>query len=334
MGDSAGPERSAQSAAAPCGTAGDCVNRGEELRFGDLPKSVVYPGLAGQHPSCRPTARVVMHCRATDECKFLLDLPVPRVFHTRPWRCLGCGAYFSVQLSDVRRTFPDLLTAKSPRQSRIFFTRRFLQLIIGKFGETFNAAAVKRFIMDLYLANTIYIGQVESAMWATHAVPRLASLRFVLREALLSYLPGLIKHIEEHVHTYSGSAVRGDGHYKIAARIRTGCEGSPVNVIYAWIGVDGALLRPPSALQSETWPHLRADLEPLLVDMQRNRMRAGIPAHSACPAFHSTDSFGKHRLKLRPLYKGIAKPLLETVAVTPQGAANSAVGTVDESPTL
>ena len=55
--------------------------------------------------------------------------------------------------------------------------------------------------MDSYFANTIYLNKAESAMWATNAVPRLASLRFVLREALLSYLPGRIEHIEEHVHT-------------------------------------------------------------------------------------------------------------------------------------
>lgn len=309
----------------------------QDTSLGDLVKSAVYPSLASQHETFQCSAqggRVVMRCRKTDACKFLLDLPVPRVFHTRPWRCFDCGAQFQVTLSDIKKTFPGVLTAKCRRQSRLFFSPRFLQLIIGKFGETFNAAAVKRFIMDLYLANTIYLNKAESAMWATHAVPRLASLRFVLREALLSYLPGLIQHIEEHVHTYSGSAVRGDGHYKIAARIRAGNPASPVNVIYAWIGVDGALLRPPAALQSETWPHLRANLEPLLLDMRRNRMRAGMSVQTACPAFHATDSFGKHRLKLRALYKSVAKPQLATVAVTPQGEAASAVGAMEESPTL
>ena len=328
--------------AAPSGTAKQNTSQDDArslpqdqaIGFAEVSKSAVCPHLAGQHTACSNGSRVVMYCRRTQVCKFLLDLPTPQVFHTRPWRCLACGAWFYVQLSDIKRTFPNVLTAKPRRQSRIFFTQRFLQLIIGKFGETFNAAAVKRFIMDLYLANTIYINKAENAMWATSAVPRLASLRFVLREALLSYLPGLIKHVEEHVHTYSGSAVRGDGHYKIAARIRAGSQADKVNVIYAWIGVDGALLRPPSALRSETWPHLRPDLESLLLDMMRNRMRAGMSAHCACPAFHATDSYGKHRLKLRTLYKSVAKPLLATVAVTPQGQATSVVGSVDESPVL
>lgn len=324
--------------AAPRGTAGNetpatagSLPQEARLDFGTLMKKAVCPSVSN-FPA-RGRRWLMVACRR-DTCKFILDLPLPQVFHTRPWRCVRCNIFFKVQMSDIRRTFQGVLPAKAPKAARLFFTERFLQLILGKFAETFNAAAVKRFIIDLYLANTVYINQAESAMWATQSVPRLQSLRFMLREALLSYLPGLIKHIEEHVHTYSGSAVRGDGHYKIAGRIRAGCKGNAANVIYAWIGVDGALLRPPSALQSETWPQLRPDLEALLRDLVRHRMRAGLSAQTACPAFHATASFGKHRLKLRALYRSVAKPLLATVAVTPQGEATSVRGCVNESPTL
>ena len=85
--------------------------------------------------------------------------------------------------------------------------------------------------------------------------PRLRELRFILRKALLAYLPGLIQHMEKYIHAYSAFAICGDGHYKIAARIRADAAAANVNVLYAWVGINSALLRPLAALAGETWAH-------------------------------------------------------------------------------
>lgn len=117
------------------------------------------------------------------------------------------------------------------------FSPRFLLLILGKFSETFNANAVKRFVLDLYLANSIYINRADKALYAVESLPRKFALRSILRDALLSYLPALVRHVEKHVHVYSGSAIRGDGHFKLASRI---LPKERINVVYGWIGIDGA----------------------------------------------------------------------------------------------
>lgn len=319
----------------PC-QASECEAQ-ETVHFaGVQPATRVKPLLAIQHGPCGKHGQrkgIVVLRRKCHASRYILDLPVPIVLDTRPWRCLACGLYFPVKINDIQNRFPGTLVAKCAKQAHVFFTKRFLQLIIGKFGETFNAAAVKRFILDLYLANTIYINHAERALWAIDSIPRLSSLRFMLREALLSYLPGLIRHIEEHVHVYSGSAIRGDGHYKVAARIRV-ADGTPPSVIYAWCGVDGALLRPPAALASETWPVLKEDLAKLIPDLARNRKRAGLPGQAVYPAFHATDTYGKHRLKLQSFYTSLAEPQLSVSAKTPQAEAQSAEPAEKYCPTL
>ena len=89
----------------------------------------------------------------------------------------------------------------------------------------------------------------------------------LLLSALRSYLPGLVTELEKVVHVYSGSGVRGDGHYKVATRIIAGPD-DRITVIYAWIGVDGAVLRPPSALRDEKLATVLLDLDPLADAMQ------------------------------------------------------------------
>ena len=52
------------------------------------------------------------------------------------------------------------------------------------------------------------------------ACPDFGALRGVLRQALTAYLPGLVQEIQKFAHPYSGSAVKGDGNFKIASRIK------------------------------------------------------------------------------------------------------------------
>ena len=211
------------------------------------------------------------------------------------------------------------------------FSPRFLMLILGKFAETFNANAVKRFVLDLYLANSVYINHADKAFYAVESLPRKFALRTILRDALLSYLPPLVSHVEKHVHVYSGSAIRGDGHFKVASRI---LPQEKINVIYAWIGIDGALLRPPAAMAGETWPDIRPHLEELVADIISHRKEAGLPGKACCPAFHATDSYSKHRLKLGSLYTRSLPVGLRPVSSTPKGPAQSIEVGAEECPTL
>ena len=264
-------------------------------------------------------------------CKYILDLPLPQILDVRSFRCRTCLKYFPVQMSDIKRHFPDMLVSRQKKSRKVMFSPRFLMLILGKFAETFNANAVKRFVLDLYLANSVYINHADKAFYAVESLPRKFALRTILRDALLSYLPPLVSHVEKHVHVYSGSAIRGDGHFKVASRI---LPQEKINVIYAWIGIDGALLRPPAAMAGETWPDIRPHLEELVADIISHRKEAGLPGKACCPAFHATDSYSKHRLKLGSLYTRSLPVGLRPVSSTPKGPAQSIEVGAEECPTL
>ena len=71
-----------------------------------------------------------------------------------------------------------------------------------------------------------------------------------------------MKNVQEGVHIYSGGIVRGDGHHKLARRVIKmvgGKKTRPWNVLLGWVGVDNALLAPPSLAHSESLalPHVR-----------------------------------------------------------------------------
>lgn len=72
-----------------------------------------------------------------------------------------------------------------------------------------------------------------------------------------------MKNVQEGVHIYSGGIVRGDGHHKLARRVIKmvgGKKTRPWNVLLGWVGVDNALLAPPSLAHSESLalPHVQS----------------------------------------------------------------------------
>ena len=91
---------------------------------------------------------------------------------------------------------------------------------VQKFAEVPTAAAVKRYLLDLYASNSLDLATAQQQLGVLSCLPRLRALRGVLRQALMSYLPGLVEEIQKSAHVYSGSAVKGDGNFKIAARIK------------------------------------------------------------------------------------------------------------------
>jgi hypothetical protein len=249
---------------------------------------------------------------------------LPWILDMRPWRCKTCAKYFAVTPADVRRSFPSVLRSHGERQRPVFLTRRFLLHLVQKLFELLNASAVKRHLYDYYLANAQALCLSERSLWFTSSVPRLRPMRLLLLKALQSYLPEFVAEIEKVVHVYAGSGVRGDGHYKVATRIIAGPAGK-IGCIYAWVSVDGSLLRPPSALPDEKLATVISDLDPLADDMLpvndnasfvckfpsvghvitsatmcslliscvvriRNRIAAGLHVDEAVPSFHATDS--------------------------------------------
>ena len=141
-----------------------------------------------------------------------------------------------------------------------------------------------------------------------------------------------MKNVQEGVHIYAGSILRGDGHHRIARRVVKHVKGKrtrPWNVLLGWVGVDGALLAPPSLSASETLAcivlglfltgveqcfviiyhtlhhfqiyfrqahgrgidDLLGSLEPLMISLRENRLRHGMSVAEAMPIAHCTVSW-------------------------------------------
>lgn len=162
--------------------------------------------------------------RGERRCRYkcVLDLPLPRLLDTRPWRCLDCGQNFAVQPADVRAAFPTALRHNAAKQKTLWFSGSFLVHLAQKFSEVLNAGAVKRFILDMYAANSLSLAHAEVRLAVLACIPRVSALRSVLRTALASYLPRLVAEIQRSAHVYSGSAIKGDGNYKVPQRIKGG----------------------------------------------------------------------------------------------------------------
>ena len=162
--------------------------------------------------------------RGEKRCRYkcVLDLPLPRLLDTRPWRCLDCGLTFAVTPADVLAAFPKALHHNAAKQKPLWFSGSFLVHLAQKFSEVLNAGAVKRFVLDMYAANCLSLANAEARLAVLTCVPRVCALRSVLRTALASYLPGLVAEIQRSAHVYSGSALKGDGNYKVPQRIKGG----------------------------------------------------------------------------------------------------------------
>ena len=122
--------------------------------------------------------------------------------------------------TDIRRLFPHALKSHASKQRVLRFSGRWLVQMVQKFSEVPTAAAVKRHLLDLYASNSLRLATSQQQLGVLSCLPRLRALRGVLRQALTAYLPGLVQEIQKFAHPYSGSAVKGDGNFKIASRIK------------------------------------------------------------------------------------------------------------------
>ena len=151
-------------------------------------------------------------------------------------------------MADVRRAaaargLSVVLRHKPPRARRFFMTPRFVVHSVLSFYDCLNARALKRKLVEFYSANAL---MCESTLaWTVAAVPRCRWLRSLMLTALDQFLDSAVADMQRRVLLYSGSAIRGDGNYDLAARVgkRSPCGRYVVpvgTVALGWTGVDGA----------------------------------------------------------------------------------------------
>jgi hypothetical protein len=167
------------------------------------------------------------------------------------------------------------------------------------------------------------------------AVPTCRMLRHMLCLALESYLPSLVAYIERSIHVYSGSARKYAGHFKLASRVAIVGRDSdagrwqmihPFSMLRGFVGVDGALLTPVALGRAEDWPGIEGELDALEDEVLTNRVAAGLHLQAIPPVSHSTDTYGKHALKLRRFYSHKYRAYqVHVSAPTPRANAELAV---------
>ena len=169
-------------------------------------------------------------------------------------------------------------------------------------------------------------------MRSLSVVPKSDMIRSIVCHAfggLEGFLAQQVRRQQKHVNVYAGSGVRGDGNFEIARRIQHPAGAEPFTVLLAWLTTDGSVYQPATPAVREGIDTLLLDLEPVVDRSQADRLSAGLSFASSAWVFHSTDSFGKHRLALRSFYrrKYVAAGA-SAQRPTPRGDAVS--GVVDE----
>ena len=108
----------------------------------------------------------------------------------------------------------------------------------------------------------------------------------------------------------------------------------PFTALLAFCATDGSLLAPVVPVQGETWGDIEPRLKELLETMVHTRLAAGLSFEESVPCFLATDSFQKHRLKLRDLIRKVTEQLrLQPTGVTPLGPVSEvAVAASHEHP--
>ena len=233
-------------------------------------------------------------------------------------------------MADIRAACPGVLALQTEKHGLILATRVFLLHLLQNFNEVFCGRASRRAIAEYYSANCLAFSVGSRALWHLSAAPSNGALRAFICDALENYLGPLVEHMRKHVNVYSGSVVRGDGNWDLAARVRND-QGREFSVILAWIGVDGALLKPVIASKTEDLADLLPDLDDVVSSLKRGRQEAGLGLAASAPICHCTDVCGKHRLKLAEFYMGkYPEQTTIVVADTPKADGAQAADRISE----
>ncbi|CAK0884069.1 unnamed protein product, partial [Prorocentrum cordatum] len=206
-----------------------------------------------------------------------------------------------------------------------YMTKRFLVHLVLSFYDVLNARATRRKLCELYAASSLFS---ESALARTvTALPRCRVMRAILCKALGSFLAGAVQRMRRRIHIYSGQIIRGDGNHDLAQRIGCRSKEDPFaekdfNVMLAWCGTDGCLLKPLTPAKSEAWDDVREDLGDAIARLRADRLRHGLPLREAAPVCHSTDMHGNHKDLIEDYYREMFPDLaVQVSSTTPKGDA-------------
>ena len=142
------------------------------------------------------------------------------------------------------------------------------------------------------------------------AIPTRQEIEAIALRAFSGFVKKQVGIMVSRQAVYNMSGIRGDGHNDLASRVRmtdpeTGRLTSPFTAILAWCGIDGSLLKPPVLSHGESIEEQVEDLTPLLILGRDERMAYGMSLLDARPAFHSTDTYNKHRLQWPHVYDSV-----------------------------
>ena len=246
--------------------------------------------------------------------QFILDMPFPKEFCARTFRCTYCknhgsftqrwpivrligysiesiGTYFTVQDSDIQKSFPEAMVLRVPHQAPVFFTARFFWELCKNFYETFNARETRRRLSRWYEMIALHAsvqmhfrGQAPySLCWQVTALPKNAIIRAILLKGLATFANQQVQRMRKRQLLYNSKGLRADGNYKLAKRLDTTAGEEPCSVVLGICGTDGSLLDLLHPLPGEWWTHLEKVLKPLIEDIKEAFTEAGYTTHEARP---------------------------------------------------
>ena len=223
----------------------------------------------------------------------------------------------------------------------MLMTRRFLLHVVQVFHDKLNVRELRRDIASHYAANCIAAGASAATLWCLSAVPDARAMRAMVCVALEHFLPAAVARVRSHINCYSGTVLRCDGHWDIAHRIAvrdaSGQWTRPFTVLHGICLVDGALADVPTPMRTENMDDILQDLDRVVDNITSDRTRAGFGPLGSAVAVHSTDSYGKQRLRLAAFYRHKYHAVgVRALAPTPRANAEAAeaVGADQEDPTL
>jgi len=261
--------------------------------------------------------------------KFVQDLPLPFQIDCRGRVCVDCRRHFAVTEGDMRREIPGLLVCRAGRGGTLLMTRRWFLFMIQEFYTSLCTRAVRRSLVACYRAGALAFCSGPRALFLPTVAPRCRAIRVMLLEALEKHLQLLTARVRALGYVYNGAVCRGDGNYELASRIGVRRRGSsyverPYSVVYGWSGTDGSPMKSVVAMKTEDWRDIEADLDPMVDEHMHARIAAGVPPNCVRVVAHPTDSYGKHRLKIRAFYRKKYKALhVHVESATPKADARA-----------
>ena len=131
-----------------------------------------------------------------------------------------------------------------------------------------------------------------------------------------------VQNMKQRQFIYNGKGLRIDGNWDLAKILISKSEEEAKTVVLGICGLDGSLLTPLVPLRAEAWPDMEPVLRPVLQGIRESLLSAGYPLPETQPVFFCTDSYQKHRKKIKELHEDVwQSAALASTAPTPKAPA-------------